>query len=73
MQGLGIPSTKEGGREKGGNKGRKVDIHLHVNALKAKVQMLGLEGSFQTQLQNGSLTKTLSGFSLTQYLVAKQA
>jgi hypothetical protein len=24
------------------------------------------EGSFQTQLQNGSPTKTLSGFSLTQ-------
>lgn len=74
-----IPSSKEGGREEGGNKGRKADIHLHVNALQAKgrhtftCQMLGLEGPFQTQLQNGSLTKTLSGFSLTQYLVAKQA
>lgn len=43
-----IPSTKEGGREEGGNKEKKADIHFHVNALYDKVQMLGLEPSISS-------------------------
>lgn len=35
--------------------------------------MLSLEGSFQTQLQNGSPTKTLSGASDSVLSVAKRA
>lgn len=67
MQGLQLdPQHKAGAGEKRGNDGRKADIHLHINALWDKAQNMSSEGSFQTQLQNGSPTKTLSGFSLTQ-------
>lgn len=68
MQGLGLDPQHEGGRKgerkEGTKEGRQMYVYM---SMWDKVQMLDLECSFQTQLQNGSPATILPGFSLTQY------